>query len=122
LIQALDEHFAHVEDADVCGLEGGARGWSIGDQEVRDADAVNDEGSAAFDAYTRAAEGLAHASESAGLIRQGDRQIFHEAGLFLQRNCARETRPVDACVRGTNVTPTRRTVDGQNGGAWVWIR
>jgi hypothetical protein len=90
LIQALDQNFALLEDGNAGGLKRGARGGAVGEQEVGDAGAAYNEGSATFDAHARAAESFAHPGQSAGMVRQGDGQIFHGAGLFVRQNCAPE--------------------------------
>src|SRR5262249_52404064 len=74
------EHLPLLDDRDPGRLEGPARGRSVLEQEVGDADAADDPGAAPLDAHARATQHLAHARERAGTVLEGDGQVLHGAG------------------------------------------
>jgi hypothetical protein len=83
LLQSLDNDLALGEDADAGGFERSPGSRSVVKKKVRNADAVDDPGAAAFDAHTGPAEGFAHISEGAGVIRELDGKVGHESNSKL---------------------------------------
>ena len=79
LVQPLDQHFAHFQNADAGRVERLARGFAVVKQEVADALAADDEGAATLDADPGASQCFAHFGQRAGPIRKGDRQIGHRS-------------------------------------------
>ena len=57
--------------------EGDPRGGRVGDEEVRQADAVGRERASSLDADTGVAEGLGQLGQRAAPVLEGDRQVSH---------------------------------------------
>jgi hypothetical protein len=72
LIQAEREDIADGRYSDACGFEGGSSGAAVLDQEMRYANAVDDEHTSAFQADSGPAESLAHVRKGAGTVFEFD--------------------------------------------------
>nr|WP_161668814.1 hypothetical protein [Kallotenue papyrolyticum] len=68
LLQALNEHFAFLEDLDACGLECPAGGSSVRKEEMSHSTPVYHPSASTLDAHPGAAQSFSHFGKGAGPV------------------------------------------------------
>jgi len=94
-----------VDELEAGGSHGGGRRIGLRDEEVRVADAVDDERAAALDAHTRPAEHLAELGERPRPVREANCKIATLHGLVIARAHFDAHRSYALGSRTTNTAP-----------------
>lgn len=101
LTQALDHHVALAEDAQTSRHEGRAGDDGVLDEKVTDPSAIDDKGTAPFDADPGLTQRLTHGCKGSRVILELDGQILHEPAPLLSLGAASTSSMVGSQRIGT---------------------